>query len=163
MCNGVNFSGRCSQVNEFFAMLITTNCRNVVLVPAVNTPDSKTSESLDALSDLCRQLSELIKTDPIEKMESQIQQHRQQNESHLKWLDEAMMLLTEVSQINEAAKAPQIIAKVESFISKATRDDYHEVNQHENNQVSGRTVGMLEQIVMPGCGGITVNEVPKKN
>lgn len=124
---------------------------------------SKTIKPLSSLSELCSRLSRLIKTEPIEQMSTQLQQQQRQNERNCRWLDEAFDLLDEVTKVSEPDKAPQIIAKIESFISKAEREDYHEGSQsHFADMARGAPV-FGEHEYDPGSEQWVNGEIPKKN
>lgn len=122
-----------------------------------------TTKPLNSLADLCRQLSQVIKTEPIEQMESQLAAQQAQNEDNLRWLDEAMALLNEVSRIDDEQQAAQIIAKVERFISKAHSVDYHEDKYSATISAPGHKSAVLEGIAIPGCPEFAQSENPKKN
>jgi hypothetical protein len=73
---------------------------------------------LSELSKVCEQLSEVISTEPFEKMEKQLCQQEQQTAKNIAWLDEALCLLSHASEIDNEQQAAQVISQIEQFVSK---------------------------------------------
>lgn len=79
---------------------------------------SNQTNQLDTLSKVCEQLSDVISTAPIEQMEQQLCRQEQQTAQNIAWLDEAMALLSSVSEVENRQQADRAISRIEQFVSK---------------------------------------------
>ncbi len=78
------------------------------------------SQPLKHLSDLTRQLAEVIDLKPIESMDEQLKQQQAQRDSNIVWLDKASQLLEQVCQLdNSEQQTQQLITAIEQFIANS--------------------------------------------
>ena len=85
---------------------------------------SEQNQSLAALSKVCAQLSQVVTTSPIEAMEQQLSCQQQQTQHNIEWLDEALDLLSSLSDVQNQQQLSQLIENVENFVSKSSNDGY---------------------------------------
>jgi hypothetical protein len=81
---------------------------------------------------VCERLAQVVTTDPIAEMEQQLTAQELETGNNIKWLDEALELLTCLSDEQNRHQLPQLIENVENFVSKSSNDSYDKAIHIEN-------------------------------